>query len=251
MSAYAIGSTAYAGEKRAAGVRALAGDNKALRTQVEPLVEGAKAPTREDGLAAIVKWVPAEVLATYIAVLAALTDPDAQLRDVLLWGFVIGAVVWTFLAATLTWQKLDTDPKTDERPKFVWFEMLMRSVFAAVGFLLWSFVVPGSATSEWGWVSDNAIIVAPIVFLIAILYSMAAASIFHEVERRKAPNPPPPNGGQPPTKKTQATGSAAQRSRRWRRGRPSTEVQEDDTVDLIDSASDETKEPIGSGTISD
>jgi hypothetical protein len=141
---------------------------EAAANQVKP-----KAPTLEDGLTVILRWVPGEIIATYTAVVLAYQpeNTSAGLKTtswLLLAFFVAAAALMTLLGGVLQFFKDKPTARKMRRRDTV--ELAVRAILSGAAFLLWSYVIPGSASS--GEVRDE--IAAVVVPLIALIFGLVA-----------------------------------------------------------------------------
>jgi hypothetical protein len=176
MSALSVGTSTFADDQSKKLVEDAATKARLTGDEATKTVEAA-APTKEDGLSAIVKWVPGEVIGAYTAVVAALQPggEDAKLVGTAtswLIGFCAAAALMTWLGGALAYRQARASGRMPN-PKRV--ELGVRGLLSAAGLLLWSFIVPGSATNMADFVNQNAVTV--VVPLGAIIFGLLAEFI--------------------------------------------------------------------------
>lgn len=135
------------------------------------------APSREDGLTAIVKWVPGEVIGAYAALVLALDsgerDPRAVTGTQWLWVFAAGALVMALVGGALEWRR--QNPSAVHLPADKRAELVIRGILAFAAFLLWSLVIPGSASTQgWSWGVANAHVLPIVVPFAAVVFGLVA-----------------------------------------------------------------------------
>ncbi len=193
MSAYSIGTTAFAPQQRAAEVRTAVSARGGTDAEAAEAAETVLAPTRQDALSAIVKWVPGEVIGVFAVVLTADQATGSQTPNApsnwILWGFVVAAALWTAIAAINAHLKFATSAGTATL-KGRGLPVAVRAALASVGFFLWSFVIPGSPSSQWEIAADRPGTVAAVVFALAILFGLAAEALVLWLDLRQADSAP-------------------------------------------------------------
>lgn len=132
--------------------------------------------SKEQGLAAILKWVPGEVLGVYVAVVAVLLARGGANRiEQTAWSWL---VIFCLIAALVAWAggylAFRKVVDTGKMPKAKRVELAVRAGLASLGLLLWSLAVPGSATNQSGWAAGNADILPLLVPLLAIVFGLLA-----------------------------------------------------------------------------
>jgi hypothetical protein len=177
MSAFSVGTSAFGSEvakQKADDVAVRANATAAQKGQIQD----ALAPSREDALSTILKWVPGEVIGAYAAVVAALiaTSDGRAGRATgregwLLAVFMVGALLMTTLGGYNAYRKVKADGKL---PSGKGIDLLVRGALSAVGLLLWSCVIPGTVTNKSGLLTTYEGAASAMVFFVAIIFGLFA-----------------------------------------------------------------------------
>jgi hypothetical protein len=130
----------------------------------------------------LVAWIPGEVIAGYAAIVLALQPvlqdgTQGPLEITSKWWLIAAALAAGIIAWLGGWSKVD-----DLTASETW-ELLTRAVLAAVAFVIWSFVVPGSwwySIDQIAEQQDVALIVAGIV---AVGFSLFAEGLTRRIAR--------------------------------------------------------------------
>jgi hypothetical protein len=137
-------------------------------------------PSKVPGIDTLITWIPGEVIAAYSAVVLALqpSAEDGALAPlkVTARGWLIGAIV---LAALLTW--LGAWSKSDDLTSAQTKEALARSLFAALAFAIWSFVVPASWWYSHKWAADNVTVIPIVAGIGGLVFALFAEGIVRRV----------------------------------------------------------------------
>lgn len=100
-------------------------------------------------LRAIVTYIPTEIVTTYVAVLAALSDGGTSSRS----GQWAAFVVFAALAPTTVWVLFATKSRTRGLPLPLrphdW--PLWEMVASALAFFAWAYALPDSPFNQWKW----------------------------------------------------------------------------------------------------
>jgi hypothetical protein len=113
----------------------------------------------------LTKWIPGEVVALYVAVVAAATTSADHLPSVLM--LVI------FIAITPLWSILAGFADTGE----IKSKVILPAILAGVAFTIWSLTVPGSGWERWHVIADNQQSVTIIAAIAASLFGLFASGI--------------------------------------------------------------------------
>jgi hypothetical protein len=171
MSAWAVGAMTTSVHRARRG-RADAGEAAE--------VPEAPSPVSVDTL---VVWIPGEVIAAYAAIVLALqpektgdAEPPMEITSA---GWIVGAMIFAAILTALGgWARARNLSGKESR------ELAVRAVLAAIAFLIWSAVVPGSAWYDIDDFAENQTVVALVAGLIAAVFSLFAEGI----TRRLAPD---------------------------------------------------------------
>jgi len=175
MSAYSIGTTTFMVERARSHTRKAAteaGVDAATKDRVVDVV----APTRADGLAVIIKWVPGEVIGAYAAVITALQPNkkgEALIGTSSAWllASCVGAFLLTVLGAIIEFRRVKVMGKM---PNLKRVEVSVRALLAVLGLLIWSYIIPGSATNQSHFALANAAAIPVVVPFIAVVFGLFA-----------------------------------------------------------------------------
>ncbi len=137
------------------------------------------AVNKEDALSSIIKWVPGEIIGAYAAAVTALAHPNQAPGSNLATGaegwllatFIVGALLITVLGGYNAFRRVNQTGKMS-RDKRV--ELLVRGCLSSVGLLLWSCVIPGTATNQSDLLKRYAGAASSLVFCIAIIFGLFA-----------------------------------------------------------------------------
>jgi hypothetical protein len=116
--------------------------------QAEYMSEYVSDPTKDkdNGLAALVRWIPGEIVAVYAAAVTLLKDPV---------GSQAATITWTLaLVLAIVLALLGAKPWTLSGKKARWV-LTSSLIFTAAAFCLWSFTIPGSAGYRWDYAAEN------------------------------------------------------------------------------------------------
>ncbi len=178
MSAFSAGTTAFAvqaSERQSESIAAAVGvddDDK------KKAIAAAVAPSKEDGLSTIIKWVPGEVIGTYAAVVAALiatseghADRATGAEGWLLVIFMCSALLITVLGGYLVFRKVKVSgPMPGEQR----VELLVRGLLSAIGLLIWSCVIPGTVSNRSDLLTTYEGAASAMVLFVAVIFGLLA-----------------------------------------------------------------------------
>lgn len=170
MSAWSIGATTAT--RRRAGARVASGGDNASGD-----------PTPVPSVDTLVKWIPGEVIAAYAAIVLALqpegeTSGDSTPLEITSGWWLIGGVMF---AALLTW--LAGWSKTQDLDQSATKELATRTVLAAVAFVIWSVVVPGSWWFSIESFAKNSTVVPLVAGLIGAAFALLAEGVVRRVDQ--------------------------------------------------------------------
>jgi hypothetical protein len=168
MSAWAVGATTTSIHRRRRGAA------RAEAAEVPELPSAVSVDT-------LIVWIPGEVIAAYAAIVLALqpdqTGDTPPLEITSKW-WIVGAMVFAAILTVLGgWARSKNLTGAEG------WQLAVRAVLAAVAFLIWSAVIPGSA---WYDIKDFAEH-QPVVALVAGLVGSVFALLAEGITRRIAP----------------------------------------------------------------
>jgi hypothetical protein len=190
MSAFSIGSTAFQADVAKARVDAMVGTMVETLTArsgkseldpatVEAIRTAGAAPTRDDALSTVIKWVPGEIIGTYAAVVAALQGTSAAggqgkatgAEGWILVVFMGLALLMSVLGGNLAYRRLESSGKMPTHQRI---ELFVRGALACLGLLIWSYVIPGTVTNQSDLAKTYEGAASAMVFLVAVVFGLFA-----------------------------------------------------------------------------
>jgi hypothetical protein len=146
-------------------------------------LEGTPAEPGAVSIDALIAWIPGEVIATYTAIVLALQPEltegaDAPPIEIVSEWWLVAAVV---AAAVLTW--LGGWSASDNLNRQETRELAARVLLAAIAFLIWSFVVPGSWWYSNDDLAENQEVVALVAVLVGAGFGLFAEGLVRRVGR--------------------------------------------------------------------
>jgi hypothetical protein len=134
-------------------------------------VQEGVAPPADDGGAiqkaidTLTKWIPGEVVALYVAVVAAATtSADHRPSIVLLIVFIVVTPLWVILAGFADTGEIKA-------------KAILPALLACAAFTIWSLTVPGSGWQRWHVVSDNLQSITIVAAIAGALFGLFATGI--------------------------------------------------------------------------
>ena len=129
-----------------------------------------------DGFAAIAEWVPGEAIVAYAGVITALQTADeaqAKLASEVWILALFGVLSFLIVVVSGNLAHRRQNP-SGKFPSGKRRELIIRGVLGTLGFFLWSYMIPGSATQSSGFATTYAAAVPVMVPFIAVVYGLLA-----------------------------------------------------------------------------